>query len=80
MAKTQLTIAEVDQASAALADAKANGDRDSIKAASQRLNDLRQTFRSQEEAAGRRAPGAGVGVGPGDAQASPGTIDTGPQV
>lgn len=71
----KISIAEVDQAEARLQSVKEGGKPEEIKKASQEVADLRRAFREQEVASGQRA--AGAGVGPGDAAASPDTIDTG---
>lgn len=53
MAK-HITTAQLDQAAAALRDAKDSGNEKKIASASDKLADLRMAFRSQEETAGRR--------------------------
>ena len=54
MAK-QITVADVDQAEAALAEAKKGKDRAKRQAAMDRVAEVRSAFRRQEEAAGRRS-------------------------
>ena len=64
MAKN-ISVADVDQAEAELAEAKKNkkltdAERDEI---AQRVVELRSAFRTQEVDAGRRAPGVAVTTG-----------------
>lgn len=56
MARSQITVADVDQAEAALIEAKKrrSKDREGYKAQARETTELRQAFRRQEEAAGRR--------------------------
>ena len=75
MPKGDISVAQLDQAEAALQEAKASEDPTRIKEASHALASLRSAFRQQETNAGRRAPG--VGVGPGDANPTPPTLATG---
>lgn len=51
----EITVAELDQAEAELAQAKKSKNVERRAEASQRLADLRSAWRIQEEAAGRRA-------------------------
>lgn len=50
----EISIADLDQAEAELRDAKESGDQEWKKTASENLASLRQAYRTQEEAAGRR--------------------------
>lgn len=54
------TIAEVDQAEQALAAAKASGDAQAVKDAKEEVRKVRQAYREEEVAAGRRSPTVGV--------------------
>jgi hypothetical protein len=70
MGEEEISLADVDQAEAALADAKAafyasdKGPEASVpfKAAKLECNQVRQAYRTQEVAAGRRGPVGGDAV------------------
>lgn len=56
----EITLEQVTAAEEALIAAKDGGDRKKVKAAKEKLAPLRQAYRVQEVAAGRREPGTAV--------------------
>lgn len=57
------TLSKLDQAEAALLDAKESGDVDAIKKTKEKVRELREQYRTEEVAAGNRAPGLAVQTG-----------------